>query len=78
MLVLQRRVDQDVIVGEGDAQARITVVDIRGDRVRLGFTVAKEIPVHRREVYEKIRRERARIQNLNLPSLGSGPCAGGP
>lgn len=71
MLVLQRRVDQDVIVGEGDAQVRVTVVDIRGDKVRLGFTAAKGIPVHRREVYEKIKRKQG------LPP-GSGPCAGGP
>ena len=36
----------------------ITIVDVRGDKVRLGITAPKEIPVHRREVYEAIQREK--------------------
>ncbi len=36
----------------------ITIVDVRGDKVRLGITAPKEIPVHRMEVYEAIKREK--------------------
>jgi len=36
----------------------ITIVDVRGDKVRLGITAPKEIPVHRMEVYEAIQREK--------------------
>lgn len=54
MLVLSRQKDQTVMIGD---EIEITVVDIRGDRVRLGFSAPAEIPVHRKEVYEAIRRE---------------------
>jgi carbon storage regulator len=37
----------------------ITIVDVRGDKVRLGITGPKEVPVHRREVYDAIKREKA-------------------
>ncbi len=37
----------------------ITIVDVRGDKVRLGITAPREIPVHRREVYEAIQREKS-------------------
>lgn len=38
----------------------VMVVEIRGDRVRLGFHGPKELPIHRREVYDAIRREKAK------------------
>ena len=37
----------------------ITIVDVRGDKVRLGITAPREIPVHRREVYDAIQREKS-------------------
>jgi len=37
----------------------ITIVDVRGDKVRLGITAPKQIPVHRREIYDAIQREKA-------------------
>lgn len=40
----------------------ITIVDVRGDKVRLGITAPKEIPVHRMEVYEAIKREKGEKQ----------------
>ena len=40
----------------------ITIVDVRGDKVRLGITAPKEIPVHRMEVYEAIQREKGEKQ----------------
>jgi carbon storage regulator len=54
MLVLSRERDETIIIGD---DIEITVVDIRGDKVRLGITAPKTIPVHRKEVYEAIQRE---------------------
>ena len=56
MLVLSRQKDESIIIGD---DVEVTIVDVRGDKVRLGITAPKEIPVHRREVYEAIQREKA-------------------
>ena len=55
MLVLSRKKDESIMIGDN---VEITIVDVRGDKVRLGITAPKEIPVHRREVYEAIQREK--------------------
>jgi carbon storage regulator len=57
MLVLSRQRNEEIIIGEGDSKVVITIVDIRGDKVRLGVQARREVPVHRREVYEAILRE---------------------
>lgn len=57
MLVLSRQRDESIIIGDNIV---ITVVDIRGDKVRLGIQAPSEIPVHRKEVYEAIQREKER------------------
>jgi len=57
MLVLSRHRDESIIIGDNII---ITVVDIRGDKVRLGIQAPLDIPVHRQEVYEAIKREEAR------------------
>jgi carbon storage regulator len=49
MLVLSRQRDETIIIGDN---IEVTVVDIRGDKVRLGITAPKDISVHRKEVYE--------------------------
>ena len=54
MLVLSRQKDESIVIGD---DIEITVVDIRGDKVRLGIAAPSEIPVHRKEVYEAIQRE---------------------
>jgi len=54
MLVLSRQKDESIIIGDN---VEITIVDVRGDKVRLGITAPRDIPVHRREVYEAIKRE---------------------
>lgn len=51
MLVLSRRKDERIIIGD---DVVITVVDIRGDKVRIGIEAPKDVPVHRQEVYEAI------------------------
>lgn len=55
MLVLSRHRDESIIIGDDIV---ITVVDVRGDKVRLGIDAPTDIPVHRQEVYEAIQRER--------------------
>lgn len=55
MLVLSRHRDESIIIGDNIV---ITVVDVRGDKVRLGIDAPTDIPVHRQEVYEAIQRER--------------------
>lgn len=57
MLVLSRHRDESIIIGNNIV---VTIVDIRGDKVRLGIDAPTEIPVHRREVYEAIQRENLR------------------
>ncbi len=54
MLVLSRQRDETIMIGD---DIEITVVDIRGDKVRLGIAAPSRIAVHRKEVYESIRRE---------------------
>ncbi len=56
MLVLSRQKDESIVIGD---DIEITIVDVRGDKVRLGITAPRNIPVHRREIYEAIQREKA-------------------
>ena len=56
MLVLSRHRDESIIIGDDIV---ITVVDIRGDKVRLGIQAPTHIPVHRQEIYEAIQREKS-------------------
>ena len=83
MLVLSRQRDQSIIIGDNIV---VTVVDVRGDKVRLGIDAPTEIPVHRREVYEAIQRENLRASRLeakDVDQLGedqateSGPVPSG-
>lgn len=57
MLVLSRQRDESIIIGDDIV---ITIVDIRGDKVRLGIAAPIAIPVHRQEVYDAIQKEKAR------------------
>ncbi len=54
MLVLSRKKDEKIIIGD---QITVMVIEIRGDKVRLGIDAPKEVTVHRQEVYEAIQRE---------------------
>jgi len=61
MLVLSRQRDETIMIGD---DVEITVVDIRGDKVRLGISAPRSIQVHRKEVYDAIRRENQQAANL--------------
>jgi carbon storage regulator len=54
MLVLSRKKDESIIIND---HIRVTVVEIRGDKVRLGIDAPKDVTVHRREVYEAIQNQ---------------------
>ena len=56
MLVLSRCKDESIMIG---TEVEVTIVDVRGNKVRLGITAPRSIPVHRKEVYEAIHREKA-------------------
>ena len=56
MLVLSRQLEESIVIGD---QIVVKVVDIRGDKVRLGIVAPENIPVHRQEVQEAILRQRA-------------------
>jgi carbon storage regulator len=56
MLVLSRKKDEKIMIADNIS---IMVIEIRGDKVRLGITAPKEIPVHRQEVYDAIKQEEA-------------------
>jgi len=75
MLVLSRQRDESIIIGDNIV---VTIVDIRGDKVRLGIEAPAEIPVHRREVYEAIQRENqraGRLEPAEARSLGGKTAA---
>lgn len=65
MLVLSRQRDESIIIGDDIV---ITIVDIRGDKVRIGIQAPTEIPVHRQEVYDLIQRENAMRRNSQRPA----------
>jgi carbon storage regulator len=61
MLVLSRHIDEAIVVGD---DVEIVVVDIRGDKVRLGVNAPTRVAVHRKEIYESIRQENAQAAGL--------------
>ena len=54
MLVLSRQRDETIIIGDS---IRITIVEVRGDKVRIGIDAPKDVTVHRQEIYDAIKRE---------------------
>jgi len=56
MLILTRRVGETLMVGD---DVTVTVLGVKGNQVRIGVNAPKEVAVHREEIYERIKRERA-------------------
>jgi carbon storage regulator len=76
MLVLSRQRDQTIMIGD---DIEITVVDIRGDKVRLGINAPPEVPVHRKEVYEAIKRENREASGIkpeDIANVAGAPDSG--
>jgi len=61
MLVLSRQRDESIIIGDNVV---ITIVDVRGDKVKLGIEAPREVSVHRQEVYDAIQRENRQATQL--------------
>lgn len=78
MLVLSRQRDETIMIGD---DVEITIVDIRGDKVRLGINAPRHIQVHRKEVYDAIKRENQQAANLtpqdvsDVIDTNAGPSA---
>jgi len=79
MLVLSRHIDESIMIGD---DVELTIVDIRGDKVRIGINAPSSVAVHRKEVYEAIRTEneqaarfRGSIDGMPLPKARETPRA---
>ncbi len=68
MLVLSRQLDETIMIGDA---VEITIVDIRGDKVRLGINAPAQVAVHRKEVYEAIKAENRRAAEANGNEFGA-------
>lgn len=66
MLVLTRRLNQSIMVGEME----VTVIEVRGDQIRLGIHAPKDVPVHRKEIWTQVQQEnRASASSGEPPAL---------
>ncbi len=72
MLVLSRKKNESIVINN---DITIVVVEIRGDKVRLGVEAPKEVPVHRREVYEAIQRNNSAATDPKSAPSGDAPTA---
>ncbi len=78
MLILARRVNESIVIGDS---IHVSVVDIKGDQVKLGIDAPRQVKVYRQEVYDAIQEEnreaarsaRARTSDASLPSLERKP-----
>ena len=61
MLVLSRRTNQSIVIGP---DITVTVLEVRGDQVRLGIQAPRDVSVHREEIYAEIRRENQRAAGV--------------
>lgn len=69
MLILTRKKDESIMIGD---DIEITVIDIQGDKVKLGISAPKNVSIHRKEVFTEIKEENLRavnIPNINLNFL---------
>ncbi len=64
MLVLSRQKDESIMIGD---EVEITIVDVRGDKVRLGINAPRNIAVHRKEIYLAIQKEKGE-QTASTPN----------
>lgn len=79
MLILTRRIGESVYIGD---EVRLTVLGVRGTQVRIGINAPKDIPVHREEIYHKIKHEQSGGRapthpNGNASNVGNVGNSGG-
>ena len=73
MLVLSRQRDESIMIGDNIV---VTIVDIRGDKVRLGINAPKDVAVHREEIFERIKAERSDGDPAGHDDAGHGHGSG--
>ncbi|MFH1550889.1 MAG: carbon storage regulator CsrA [Planctomycetota bacterium] len=66
MLVLSRQKNETIMIGD---MIEITIVDVKGEKVRVGINAPIEIPVHRKEVYDAIKRENIQASAVDPSNL---------
>jgi carbon storage regulator len=65
MLILTRRIGESLQIGE---DVKVTVVSVHGNQVKIGISAPSSVPVHREEVYERIKRERSETESDAAPA----------
>lgn len=63
MLILTRRVGETVMIGD---EVTVTVLGVKGNQVRIGVNAPKDVPVHREEIYDRIKREEKEAAGLRI------------
>jgi carbon storage regulator len=63
MLVLTRKRNESIIIGD---DVKVTIVEVKGDQVKLGITAPKQVSVHREEIYLEIQKENQLAVNSNV------------
>lgn len=62
MLVLSRKKEESIMVGDN---IKLTIIEIRGDKVRIGIEAPRDVTVHREEIYEIVKKERAEQDEID-------------
>ncbi|MCS6949720.1 MAG: carbon storage regulator CsrA [Armatimonadota bacterium] len=68
MLVLTRKVNQSIVIGD---EIEVIVLEVRGEQVRIGVRAPRDIAVHRKEIYEQIRQENLNAASVSTDDLSS-------
>ena len=76
MLILTRRIGESVYIGD---EVRLTVLGVRGTQVRIGINAPKDVPVHREEIYYRIKHEQSgNVGNYDYQDNYDDPMSDGP
>ena len=69
MLALARKVNESIIVNDN---IEITVLEVKGDQIKIGIDAPKNVPIYRKEIYTQIRESNAEAANISNPQVLSG------
>ena len=68
MLVLSRKKDETIVINSGNDNIHVTIVDIRGDKIRVGINAPPEVSIHREEIAEAIKNKKIAVENTTAMS----------